>query len=46
MHDPSALEELKTCYDASFVSLREEPEFELCIVVDTAEPDGRFEIRW
>jgi hypothetical protein len=46
MEDLSALEELAACYDVGFVSLREEPEFELCIVVDTTDPDRRFEIRW
>jgi hypothetical protein len=46
MEDTSALEELSACDDVGFVSLREEPEFELCIVVDATDPDRRFEIRW
>jgi hypothetical protein len=46
MEDTSALEELSACDDVGFVSLREEPAFELCIVVDATDPDRRFEIRW
>jgi hypothetical protein len=46
MEELSALEELAACADVRFISLREEPEFELCILVETTDPDRVFEIRW
>ena len=46
MEDSSALEELANCDNVGFLSLREEPEFELCILVEATNPDRLFEIRW
>ena len=46
MEEMSALEELAACEDVGFISLREEPEFELCIRVETTNPSRIFEIRW
>ena len=46
MAEISALEELAACEDVGFGSLREEPGFELCIVVEATDPDRVFEIRW
>ena len=46
MEISDALEELAACEDVSFVSLKEEPEFELCIIVSTCDPRRTFEIRW
>jgi len=46
MEELSAIEELAACDNVGFVSLREEPEFELCVVVKASDPDRTFEIRW
>ena len=46
MEEISPLEELAACDNVGFVSLREEPEFELCVVVETSGPARTFEIRW
>ncbi|MBL8300858.1 MAG: hypothetical protein JNN30_21160 [Rhodanobacteraceae bacterium] len=46
MTDLSPLEELAACDDVGFLSMREEPEFELCIRVQATNPDRVFEIRW
>ncbi|MEB1609341.1 hypothetical protein VDQ74_05460 [Xanthomonas campestris pv. campestris] len=46
MESSEALEELAGCKDVGFVSLKEEPEFELCIIVSACDPERLFEIRW
>ena len=46
MSDRTALEQLSECYDVGFVSLTEQPEFNLCIRVDANDPERSFEIRW
>ncbi len=46
MESSDALEELAACEDVGFISLKEEPEFELCIVIEATDPDRTFEIRW
>ena len=46
MQPLTALEQLAACENVGFLSLREEPGFELVIRVESADPDREFEIRW
>lgn len=46
MQTLSALDELAACIDVGFISLKEEPEYELCVLVQTTDPERHFEIRW
>ena len=46
MQTLTATEELAACGDAGFLSLREEPGFELVIRLEATDPDREFEIRW
>jgi hypothetical protein len=46
MQPLTALEQLAACEDVGFLSLREEPSFELVIRVEASDPDREFEIRW
>ena len=46
MQTLSALDELAACVDVGFISLKEEPEYELYVLVETSDPVRQFEIRW
>ena len=46
MNLDSELQELSDCNEVGFISLREEPEFNLCIIVEASNPERRFEISW
>jgi len=46
MQPSAVVEELAACDAVGFLSLREDPGFELVVRVEAADPNREFEIRW